>query len=498
MASIQGQGTPSPLDTLTPKKIASPGGRKRLFYGWYLVGAGCALLFVQSALFLQSFGAYFAVLRDDRGWSKTELSGAAAMHQVEAAILGPLLGWFIDRFGAQWVIRAGVVIFGAGFILLSYVDSLLAYYGAFIVTALGGSLCGFFPLNVALIHWFERYRARALSSMQIGLPLGGLVLPVVAWSLAAWGWRATAFASGIIILAVCLPLSFVMRRRPEDVGEVMDGTGSRSRDSVSYRDEERQDTPRDFTAREALRTRAFWLLALGHGFERPEDVLPAGLLEHVARCAGPNGREQHLVFGVAREHDDFDLGQLRSDFAAGFDAARAGQANVHHHRIRLEGQALGHGLGRVGGFRDHLHVGVALDQGLEPEPHHFVIVYQYDSLSAHVLILHPLAFPANAARRSGAFQAEAGSDLSGSGRVRDPRLLSATGHGPAASKPAQPCPQSEVRPRPGVHLQARRDCFTIFRRWQVRRRPLLPQLERRTSGCWRCAKRPWPFPPICL
>ena len=239
---------------------------KRLFYGWYMVGAGCAMQFVQSALFLQSFGAYFAVLRDDRGWSKTELSGAAALHQVEAAILGPLLGWFIDRFGAQWVIRTGIVMFGAGFILLSYVDSLLAFYGAFIVTALGGSLCGFFPLNVSLIHWFQRRLARALSTVQIGFALGGLALPAVAWALVTWGWRATAFFSGIIIVAVCLPLSFVIRRRPGDIGEVMDGIGYRSHDPVSDSEGESRETAPDFTAREALRTPAFWLLSLGHGF----------------------------------------------------------------------------------------------------------------------------------------------------------------------------------------------------------------------------------------
>ncbi len=248
------------------KKIDSAGRMKRIFYGWYMVAAGCAMQFVQSTLFLQSFGAYFAVLRDDRGWSKTELSGAAALHQVEAAILGPLLGWFLDRFGPQWVIRTGVVVFGVGFILLSYVDSLLAFYGAYIVTALGGSLCGFFPLNVALIHWFERHRARALSSMQIGMALGGLALPLVAWAFAVWGWRSTAFASGIIIIAVCLPLSFVFRRRPEDMGEVMDGLGSRSRKPLSDREKEGKEATRDFTAREAMRTPAFWLLSLGHAF----------------------------------------------------------------------------------------------------------------------------------------------------------------------------------------------------------------------------------------
>jgi sugar phosphate permease len=231
-----------------------------------MVAAGCAIQFVQSVLFMQSFGVYFAVLRDDRGWSKTELSGAAAMHQLEAAILGPLLGWFIDRFGPQGVVRAGSVIFGAGFILLSYVDSLLAFYGAFIVIALGGSLCGFFPLQVALIHWFERQRARALSSMLIGTAAGGLLLPVVAWAFATWGWRGTAFASGIIIIAICLPLSFVIRRRPEDVGEVMDGVGSHTQDPVSDPEKESKETTRDFTAREALRTPAFWLISCGHAF----------------------------------------------------------------------------------------------------------------------------------------------------------------------------------------------------------------------------------------
>ena len=239
---------------------------KRIFHGWWMVGAGCGMQFVQGTLLLQSFGAYFAVLRDDRGWSKTELSGAAAMHQLEAAILGPLLGWFLDRFGPQWVIRIGVLIFGAGFILLSQIESLLGFYGAFILTALGASLCGFFPLNVALIHWFEKKRARALASMQVGMAAGGLCVPLIAWALATYGWRATAFASGILIVALCLPLSFVIRRRPEDMGLKMDGAESDSKENEVVIKSEGNGVTRDFTAREALRTPAFWLLSLGHGF----------------------------------------------------------------------------------------------------------------------------------------------------------------------------------------------------------------------------------------
>ncbi len=236
---------------------------RRIFYGWRMVAAGCGLQFLQSALLMQSFGAYVAVLQDERGWSKTALSGAAALQQMESAILGPLLGWVIDRFGPQGPIRVGVVIFGIGFMLLSQIDSLLGFYGAFVVMAIGSSLCGFFPINVALIHWFERYRARALSSLSLGLAAGGMLVPVVAWSLSTFGWRATAFASGVAYIAIGLPPAMVMRRRPEDHGETIDG-GLPLRD-VPGSAASAQDS-RDFTAREALHTGAFWLISLGHAF----------------------------------------------------------------------------------------------------------------------------------------------------------------------------------------------------------------------------------------
>ena len=145
-----------------------------------MVAAGSGIQFMQAALLHQAFGAYFAALVDERGWSKTALSGAAAMQPMESALLGPMLGWIVDRFGPQGMIRIGVVLFGLGFIILSQIDSLLGFYVAFIVIAFGSSLCGFFPINVAIIHWFQVYRARALSSVGLGLALGGVFVPVIA------------------------------------------------------------------------------------------------------------------------------------------------------------------------------------------------------------------------------------------------------------------------------------------------------------------------------
>src|SRR5215210_2462030 len=110
--------------------------RMKTFYGWRIVAAGGALQFLQSLLLNQAFGAYVAALVQEKGWSKTALSGAAALKSTETAILGPVLGWMVDRFGAQGIIRAGIVTFGIGFMLLSQTDTLTGFYAAFVVLAL--------------------------------------------------------------------------------------------------------------------------------------------------------------------------------------------------------------------------------------------------------------------------------------------------------------------------------------------------------------------------
>ncbi len=230
-----------------------------------MAGAGCGIQFMQSALLTQAFGAYVAVLSEERGWSKTALSGAAALQSVEAAVLGPALGWIMDRFGPQAMIRIGMLVLGVGFLAFSQIDSLAGFYICAVLMAVGASLGGYFPLTVALIQWFERYRARALSLISLGLALGGVMVPVVAWSMQSFGWRATAFASGVMVICVGVPLGAIIRRRPQDHGETVDGLPPVA--PVMAGDQ--PDSPArqiEFTAGQALRTRAFWLLAVGHAF----------------------------------------------------------------------------------------------------------------------------------------------------------------------------------------------------------------------------------------
>ncbi len=237
----------------------------KIFYGWRITAAACSIQFILSSLLTQSFGVYVAVLADDEGWSKTALSGAAAMQSVEAAIIGPLLGWMIDRFGSQKMIRTGILFFGFGFLIFSQITTLTGFYISSVLMAIGASMSGYFPLSVSLIQWFDRYRARALSIMSLGIAMGGLLVPMIALSIQHYGWRTTALSSGIIAFVIGFPLAGIIKSRPEDVGLTADGEPHPSKTETTHANVNIEKKI-EFTTQQALRTRAFWFLALGHGF----------------------------------------------------------------------------------------------------------------------------------------------------------------------------------------------------------------------------------------
>lgn len=212
----------------------------------------------------QSFGTYAKVLRDEYDWSKTVFSAAFSFSRVETGILGPAEGWLIDKFGPQRVMQVGIVILGIGLMLFSQTRAQWMFVASFAFMAFGASLASFMPVSVAIVNWFERRRARALTILSLGFATGGLLVPVLVYFIETFGWRGTTFGAGILVMAVGFPLSLIVRHRPEAYGMFKDGI-----EPGSEADVEATGKPRskqyDFTAKQALRAPSFWLIALGHG-----------------------------------------------------------------------------------------------------------------------------------------------------------------------------------------------------------------------------------------
>ena len=251
---------------MTHEGAAAPASRQRgrIFYGWYIVAGGFLLSAMLGGLMFHAFGQYVVVLGEEFGWSRTSLSIAFSIQMVESGLLGPAQGWALDRFGPRRIMLIGITIFGLGFMLLSQINTLTEFYIAFVVIALGLSAGAGMGVAVAIVNWFRRRRALAVSIATAGFAVGGLLQPGVAWSLEHVGWRETAIASGLIVLALGLPLASLMRHRPGPYGYGVDGDPLRWSEAGSDAGPGLESDEVDFTWQEALRTRAFWLISLGH------------------------------------------------------------------------------------------------------------------------------------------------------------------------------------------------------------------------------------------
>ena len=217
------------------------------------------------------------------GWSRAQLTGAFSMAQLEGSIIGPLMGYLIDRLGPRRMVLIGLVITGLGFLLFSRTESIFIFYLSYGMIMLGTAAGTWLPYMSVVNRWFVRKRGLAMAIAGEGSPLGGLALvPILAWAVTpgSYGWSVTAQWIGVVFLCLAWPMSRLVRVRPEDHGLLPDGDPPEQVVREAVRPVRRASSPEQlqFTGRQAIRTHAFWLITFGHAFST---ILFATLTVHL-------------------------------------------------------------------------------------------------------------------------------------------------------------------------------------------------------------------------
>jgi len=242
----------------------------KIFYGWWIIIASSIITTYNGGILFYGFTAFFNPILNEFGWSRAATSLAFSLQRLEGGIAAPIVGYFIDRLGPRKMSLFAVTVFGAGFILLSKVNSLLTFYIAFIIISIGHS-AGFYSVGATVVaNWFVRKRGKAMGFLTGGVCLAGTLVPVLVRLIDTYGWRQSLVITGIGMWIIGIPLSFVFRNRPEEYGMLPDGDvvkgETRDDDKISTSpDVQTQPTviESEFTAMEAIRTRSFWMLAVG-------------------------------------------------------------------------------------------------------------------------------------------------------------------------------------------------------------------------------------------
>ena len=242
------------------------------------------MLTLMSLTVFQSTGTYFVALNREFGWSRTVLSGGFAFSRIQSAAIGPIEGYLIDRFGNRTMFVIGFTMMGGGFLLLSQLregvvlfdalpfPAVVQYYLAMGVITIGSGLGGWLTMMSMVNNWFSRQRSFAMATAMSGIHFGGFLVPVLAFSIDNGGFGPSMMVVGVLVIAIVLPVAMIMRNNPEDYGMRPDGdppprstSESRGDGGTGETDAGAEaDTEPEYTAWQALKTPAFWIVTIVH------------------------------------------------------------------------------------------------------------------------------------------------------------------------------------------------------------------------------------------
>jgi MFS family permease len=246
-----------PLD-MGPRngRTANP---SRIHAAWIVLGALTVCMLFGSGL-RAMFGVYIKPMEAEFGWTRSRLSGVAAISLLLLGAAGPFVGRLADRWGARFVMTASLVLLGIGAIGTAYVRELWqVYLTVGIVLALGSGGLGMATGATIVARWFEGRRGLAIGIAGGAMSAGQLVvIPLAMWLILAYGWRASYLwlGAGTLVLVLPILIGFI-RNDPEASGGRAYGATGPAQSSAQIAAAQQAGRVSVF---EAARTSQFWLL----------------------------------------------------------------------------------------------------------------------------------------------------------------------------------------------------------------------------------------------
>jgi MFS family permease len=187
-------------------------------YRWVIVAAG-GLLGCVAAGGMFSLPVFLQPIAQDTGWSVTGISGAMTIGFLAMAFTSMIWGTLSDRFGPLPVVLTGSIVLAASLGLASVATSLVVFQFVFGLLAGGAIAAIFAPVMACVAGWFDTHRSLAVSLVSAGMGMAPMTMsPLAAWLVSHHDWRTSMQIIALVVAAIMIPASLLMRRAPALAG----------------------------------------------------------------------------------------------------------------------------------------------------------------------------------------------------------------------------------------------------------------------------------------
>lgn len=231
--------------------------RKRIFYGWIVVGAIIASGFIMMGV-NSSFGVFFKSLEETFGLTRASTSAIISVRMVFNAVAAFLAGWAIDRYGPRKVFSVMGFFIGLSMLLTGLTTDAWQIFITYGLLLSIGTGAVYVVTTSTVLRWFDRKRGLALGVAGAGGGIGTAVIsPLSASLIGSLGWRNTIMLLGGISWLVMLPAAQLFKKAPHEVGTLPDGEAPGSQETGS---EIKTVTKPQLPLLQIFRTRSFWVI----------------------------------------------------------------------------------------------------------------------------------------------------------------------------------------------------------------------------------------------
>lgn len=233
--------------------------------GWVIVGVVFLAMGSSIGAAQYAFGLFVEPLEETFGWSRTQISASLSFIAV-SSLIAPLLGRFMDRYGARWLLVGSLTLSAVSYLLRPFMTELWHWYALSFFQFMAFSGATILPTGRLVAIWFNNRRGRVMGIATAGPNVGGFFIPIVLTAvLAASDWRWGYVAIGLLLLAIAIFGWIVVRERPNAMITAAARSGADASAGLT-----------GWEVRDVLRSRSFYLITFATvaGFFTYGAVLP--------------------------------------------------------------------------------------------------------------------------------------------------------------------------------------------------------------------------------